>query len=419
VSHTAIAAVLARDDLSIGERLAALSLASYANREHRAFPGNAAAAARAGLSRSRYLEAREQLLARGLIAVEEAGRGRGQATTLTTLFAQFGPWWDADINAGLLEHVLGHSHACGAARALLATLAALADDSGVVEEINSEELCRAAGLADSTYRRARSALLASGEVELVEEGGGRGRLNRWQVRAADAIAAPPVSAPRRRRPAVPSARPLLATVRPERLGPECVADVDDDAIAAAKGPVLTGVSDENPAKTPPETPPPNARAGTEPLNPRTRNPPNPPGGGSTERWVIIQESYLSDRGRHRRRPIRVDLDEVRRGLAVPSSEDQNVWRRIRDRLQRRVGESMFAIWLEPVELIAIDGDKRLVLAPPTATAAWIGKRFGRLLTATSSELGLEFRFANEAERHAFNTSAPNDRIQIKSKEASG
>jgi hypothetical protein len=32
VSHTAIAAVLARDDLSIGERLAALSLASYANR---------------------------------------------------------------------------------------------------------------------------------------------------------------------------------------------------------------------------------------------------------------------------------------------------------------------------------------------------------------------------------------------------
>ena len=451
MSHTAIAAVLARDDLSIGERLAALSLASYANREHRAFPGNAAAAARAGLSRSRYLEAREQLLARGLIAVEEAGRGRGQATTLTTLFAQFGPWWDADINAGLLEHVLGHSHACGAARALLATLAALADDSGVVEEINSEELCRAAGLADSTYRRARSALLASGEVELVEEGGGRGRLNRWQVRAADAIAAPPVSAPRRRRPAVPSARPLLATVRPERLGPECVADVDDDAIAAAKGPVLTGVSeqkgpivtgvspekgpivtgvsrrkgpvltgvsDENPAKTPPETPPPNARAGTEPLNPRTRNPPNPPGGGSTERWVIIQESYLSDRGRHRRRPIRVDLDEVRRGLAVPSSEDQNVWRRIRDRLQRRVGESMFAIWLEPVELIAIDGDKRLVLAPPTATAAWIGKRFGRLLTATSSELGLEFRFANEAERHSFNTSAPNDRIQIKSKEAS-
>jgi hypothetical protein len=114
MSHTAIAAVLARDDLSIGERLAALSLASFANREHRAWPGNAAAAARAGLSRSRYLEAREQLLARGLIAVEEAGRGRGQTTTLTTLFAQFGPWWDADINAVLLERVLGRSRTRGA-----------------------------------------------------------------------------------------------------------------------------------------------------------------------------------------------------------------------------------------------------------------------------------------------------------------
>ena len=29
---------------------------------------------------------------------------------------------------------------------------------------------------------------------------------------------------------------------------------------------------------------------------------------------------------------------------------------------------MFAIWLEPVELIAIDRDQRLVLAAPEATA---------------------------------------------------
>ena len=83
MSHTAIAAVLARTDLAMGERLVALSLASFANRDDRAFPGNAAAAARAGLGRSRYLEARDQLVARGLIAIESAGRGRGQTTTLT------------------------------------------------------------------------------------------------------------------------------------------------------------------------------------------------------------------------------------------------------------------------------------------------------------------------------------------------
>ncbi|HWK16747.1 MAG TPA: DnaA N-terminal domain-containing protein [Solirubrobacteraceae bacterium] len=161
------------------------------------------------------------------------------------------------------------------------------------------------------------------------------------------------------------------------------------------------------------------RAGREPLNPRTGNPPDPPRGGSTERWVIIEESYLTDQGRHRRRGVRVDLDEVRRGLAVPSTEDQNAWRQIRDQLHRRVGESMFAIWLEPIELVAIDSEQRLVLAPPTATAAWISERFGRLIAATSSELGRESRFANEAERHAFNASAPNDRLQINPKEATG
>ena len=75
MSHTAIAAVLACDDLSAGERLVAFSLASFANREQQAWPGIAAATARAGLSRSRYLEAREQLVRRGLLEVEERGQG--------------------------------------------------------------------------------------------------------------------------------------------------------------------------------------------------------------------------------------------------------------------------------------------------------------------------------------------------------
>jgi hypothetical protein len=89
VSHTAIAAVLARTDLALGERLVALSLASFANRDGRAFPGNAAAAARAGLGRSRYLEGRGHLVAGGLVAIESVGRGRGQSTTLTVLVVQF------------------------------------------------------------------------------------------------------------------------------------------------------------------------------------------------------------------------------------------------------------------------------------------------------------------------------------------
>ena len=41
MSRDAVAAVLARDDLACGDRLVALSLASYAGRGHRAFPETA------------------------------------------------------------------------------------------------------------------------------------------------------------------------------------------------------------------------------------------------------------------------------------------------------------------------------------------------------------------------------------------
>ncbi len=451
MSHTAIAAVLARTDLSMGERLVALSLASFANREDRAFPGNAAAEARAGLGRSRYLEAREHLVARGLLAIESAGRGRGQATTLITLFAQSGPWWDGEINALLLEQVLSISPVRGPARLLLATLAALANESGVVDELSTDDLCRAAGLANSTYRRARSALLACGEVELVDDGGGRGRMNRWRVvAAAGGQSTAPGRGPRRQAP-VPGQPPLLSPVRSEptaavasqpqvagaparaekgpnvsgvterkgpglsrvteRKGPE------RSGVSPPKSPDVSGVCGVNPAKSPPETPPPNARAGREPLNLGTRNPPGPPGGGSTGHSVIIEEDFVSDRGRRRRRSVRVDLDEVRRGLKVPGAEHLTAWRQIRGQLQRRVGEDMFAIWLEPVELIAVDRDERLVLAAPAAVAEWTSKRFSRLIAAIASEIGRGFRFANEAERHAFAACAPTDPILINPKEA--
>jgi hypothetical protein len=302
VSHTAIAAALARADLSTGERLAALSLASFANSEQRAasseqraWPGNPAAAARAGLCRSRYLQAREQLVARGLLELRDRGRGRGQASTMVMLFAQSGPWWDAEINAQLLEAVLGYSRARGPARLLLATLAALADDTGSVENLPTEDLCGAAGLANSTYRRARTPLLTSGEVELVDDGGGRGRTNRWHVLDPTDGVEPTVASPRRRVRA-PNARPLLSPVGAERRRASDIglfeAALPDNAkgpiltgVCSGKGPILTGVSgrkgpiltgvsgrkgpiltgdsgrkgpnlsgvsDENPAKTPPE-----------------------------------------------------------------------------------------------------------------------------------------------------------------------
>src|SRR5437763_5949924 len=98
MSHKAIAAAIAREDLSCGERLVAFSLASFANRENRARPGTPAAAGRAGLARSRFLEARDGLVCRGLVVVEDAASGRGRASTAALPFAGTGPWLDGDIN---------------------------------------------------------------------------------------------------------------------------------------------------------------------------------------------------------------------------------------------------------------------------------------------------------------------------------
>jgi hypothetical protein len=196
-------------------------------------------------------------------------------------------------------------------------------------------------------------------------------MNRWRVLANASGLSTSSVRPRRRRAPPRGQPPLLSTVRPERTSavssrrPAAVepghAEKRPDAsgvserkgpelsgvsgrkgpelsgVSPAKGPDVTGVPGVNPAKTPPETPPPNGRAGREPLNPRIGSPPNPPEGGRAQRWVIMEESYVSDRGRRRRRSVHVDLGEVRQGLDVPSADESTAWRHIRYQLQRRVG----------------------------------------------------------------------------------
>jgi hypothetical protein len=419
--------VLARHDLSTGERLVLWSLASFANREQRAWPGLAAATSRAGLSRSRYLEIRDRLVRRGLLEIETPGVGRGHASTVKVLFAQSGPWQESDVNAELLEAVLGYSPTQGPARLLLAALAALADASGNVEGLTTDELCRAAGLANSTYRRARAALLASGDVSLDGDSGGRGRTCRWSVRAPADLTTKPVVARKRRVAPRPGARPLVATVPsgagasadngPSLSGVSAEKGPDASGVSAVKGPILSGVSGMspslsgvsglNPAKTLPQAPPPNARAGREPRNSGTRgHPPTPLKGGTRARCVVLEETYLAERGRKRTRHVRVDLDEIRRRLGLPAATDDDDWRRICALLRQTVGESVFAIWLEPIELIAIDSQGALVIAPPPATRAWVQTRFGRLLSECAQRVPRELRFADDAERAAFGRGDP-------------
>ena len=202
--------------VSAGERMAAFSLASFANREHRAWPGTRVAAARAGLSRSQYLAARDGLVRRGLVVVEHAGAGRGNSPVVAVTFAQAGPWFDGEINAPLFEAALSWSRARGSARLLLAALAALADEQLSVSRLSTEELRAAAGMADSTYRRARAELLAGGEVALEAAGGGRAKTNRWVLRDPRGSGRPPLKAPAPRPRLRGPATPLLATVETRR-----------------------------------------------------------------------------------------------------------------------------------------------------------------------------------------------------------
>jgi len=198
MSYRTIAAALALENVSIGERLVAFSLASFADSEHQTFVGNSAAAARSGLSRSQYLAAREQLLGRGLISVAAEGGGRGRSSTLTLGFAERGPWREERTNPQLFGTVLSYTRARGPARVPLATLGALATDEREVLGLTTEEIRSAAGMSDRTYRRARASLLTSGELVAESCTGGRGNTNRWRLadpRSLGAPVPPPASSP--------------------------------------------------------------------------------------------------------------------------------------------------------------------------------------------------------------------------------
>lgn len=417
MSHTAIAAALALPcDLSSGERLAAFSLASFADREGRCWPGTPAAAARAGLARSAVLQARNRLSQRGLVVVEVAATGRGRASVLALPFAVEGPWWDGEINAELFESVLGYSKAHGSARLLLAALAALAYMDGIVDGLTTEQLRAAAGISDRTYRRVRGALVASGEVAVDNSCGGRGQLNRWVVTdpRARGLAGAGAVTPRRVPPPA-GARPLVAAAapqnRPAMSGVESGNPCQDQTVPAEKRPPLSGDSTRKPcqaqtlwpqsqAETPAQTPAPHVRAGREPQNPRTTaDPPTPLAGGLHPDSIVVEETYVTDRGRERRRQVVVDLAAIRERLVAGNEADRSAWSETRAFLLDAVGESQFEIWLAPLELIAIDGET-LIVAAPAATASWVRSRFGRLLDAAAQRAGRALRIADEVERAA-------------------
>ena len=83
------------------------------------------------------------------------------------------------------------------------------------------------------------------------------------------------------------------------------------------------------------------------------------------------------------------------------AEPTAAWRDLRADLRRAVGDSTYEIWLEPLELVAVH-DGKLLIHAPTATRAWVAKRFGRLLDSHAKAIfgpGVEVELASQpAER---------------------
>jgi hypothetical protein len=89
-----------------------------------------------------------------------------------------------------------------------------------------------------------------------------------------------------------------------------------------------------------------------------------------------------------------------------SEADRAAWEQARMLLLQTVGESTFEIWLQALELIAVDASGTLMVSAPDATASWIRERYGQLLSRAAQGVGRPLRIADEVERKAAETMAP-------------
>jgi hypothetical protein len=91
---------------------------------------------------------------------------------------------------------------------------------------------------------------------------------------------------------------------------------------------------------------------------------------------------------------------VRERLRAAGTEDLAAWEKVRALLQDAVGESTFEIWLEQLELVAVDLEGTLVVSAPAETVGWVVGRFGRVFDRAAQQAGRGLRLADEVERRA-------------------
>jgi hypothetical protein len=102
----------------------------------------------------------------------------------------------------------------------------------------------------------------------------------------------------------------------------------------------------------------------------------------------------------RRRAVTIDLQQLRRRLRTPAPGDVQDWKQARQLLAGEVQPHVFAIWIDPLELIGVDHDGALLLACPERLSDWISRRFWPVIARSAAHAGREIRLAEEAQRLA-------------------
>ena len=118
------------------------------------------------------------------------------------------------------------------------------------------------------------------------------------------------------------------------------------------------------------------------------------------------QTYVTERGRTRRRRVEVDLGAVRARLRAAGVADRAAWQQVRAVLLDAVGESTFELWLARLELLAVDLNGVLVVSAPRELVRWVAGRFGRFLDSAADRAGRRLRVAGELERQAAEVLSP-------------
>jgi chromosomal replication initiator protein len=108
-------------------------------------------------------------------------------------------------------------------------------------------------------------------------------------------------------------------------------------------------------------------------------PPEPPFGPVTR-------CYSRPAGRPRAassNPRRTLPDEEPTAPAVTTEDPEHIWNAVRQQLRQAVPPDMYDIWLAPLRVLDLDGD-RLLLEAPHELRAWVADRFARVLQASAA-----------------------------------